>query len=85
MIYLYLFGTCFHFIYVFMIIGNNLALHFIGTSRNPVEKIGSYFLSFVKTTQIVRYQIPANREYKMFHCFRTQYLLIVHQTQKDIL
>lgn len=23
MIYLYLFGTCFHFIYVFMIIGNN--------------------------------------------------------------
>lgn len=22
MIYLYLFGTCFHFIYVFMIIGN---------------------------------------------------------------
>lgn len=25
MIYLYLFGTCFHFIYVFMIIGNNLS------------------------------------------------------------
>ena len=24
MIYLYLFGTCFHFIYVFMIIANNL-------------------------------------------------------------
>lgn len=24
MIYLYLFGTCFHFIYVFMIIGNEL-------------------------------------------------------------
>ena len=24
MIYLYLFGTCFHFIYVFMIIGNNM-------------------------------------------------------------
>ncbi len=24
MIYLYLFGTCFHFIYVFMIIGNNI-------------------------------------------------------------
>lgn len=23
MIYLYLFGTCFHFIYVFMIIGND--------------------------------------------------------------
>ena len=24
MIYLYLFGTCFHFIYVFMIIGNKI-------------------------------------------------------------
>lgn len=24
MIYLYLFGTCFHFIYVFMIIGNKM-------------------------------------------------------------
>lgn len=24
MIYLYLFGTCFHFIYVFMIIDNNV-------------------------------------------------------------
>lgn len=26
MIYLYLFGTCFHFIYVFMIIGNNVGI-----------------------------------------------------------
>lgn len=26
MIYLYLFGTCFHFIYVFMIIGNELQM-----------------------------------------------------------
>lgn len=26
MIYLYLFGTCFHFIYVFMIIGNKQEL-----------------------------------------------------------
>ena len=26
MIYLYLFGTCFHFIYVFMIIGNNISV-----------------------------------------------------------
>lgn len=30
MIYLYLFGTCFHFIYVFMIIGNNIL-----TNKNP--------------------------------------------------
>ncbi len=29
MIYLYLFGTCFHFIYVFMIIGNNRNQHVI--------------------------------------------------------
>ena len=28
MIYLYLFGTCFHFIYVFMIIENNLTVPF---------------------------------------------------------
>lgn len=27
MIYLYLFGTCFHFIYVFMIIGNNVIIY----------------------------------------------------------
>lgn len=27
MIYLYLFGTCFHFIYVFMIIGNKLSVY----------------------------------------------------------
>lgn len=26
MIYLYLFGTCFHFIYVFMIIGNKITI-----------------------------------------------------------
>lgn len=26
MIYLYLFGTCFHFIYVFMIIGNKIII-----------------------------------------------------------
>lgn len=28
MIYLYLFGTCFHFIYVFMIIGNNGRIYY---------------------------------------------------------
>ncbi len=27
MIYLYLFGTCFHFIYVFMIIGRYIEFH----------------------------------------------------------
>lgn len=29
MIYLYLFGTCFHFIYVFMIIGNKEKLYIL--------------------------------------------------------
>lgn len=29
MIYLYLFGTCFHFIYVFMIIGNKIKLSYL--------------------------------------------------------
>ncbi len=34
MIYLYLFGTCFHFIYVFMIIGNiNTIIRHIQTKK----------------------------------------------------
>lgn len=35
MIYLYLFGTCFHFIYVFMIIGNKLfaSNHYFSANR----------------------------------------------------
>lgn len=33
MIYLYLFGTCFHFIYVFMIIGNKQK-----TEKSPTTK-----------------------------------------------
>ena len=37
MIYLYLFGTCFHFIYVFMIIGKYMNGLFFGVSRD--EKI----------------------------------------------
>lgn len=32
MIYLYLFGTCFHFIYVFMIIGNKLKKRFFSNN-----------------------------------------------------
>ena len=32
MIYLYLFGTCFHFIYVFMIISNNI-------EATPIQEI----------------------------------------------
>lgn len=37
MIYLYLFGTCFHFIYVFMIIGT--ILYYRGNSQT--KKMGS--------------------------------------------
>ena len=33
MIYLYLFGTCFHFIYVFMIIGNNIVNNVVNIVR----------------------------------------------------
>ena len=36
MIYLYLFGTCFHFIYVFMIIGKNKHEK-LGTVYNPAH------------------------------------------------
>ena len=36
MIYLYLFGTCFHFIYVFMIIGNNTPPRtYAGSEHDP--------------------------------------------------
>ena len=34
MIYLYLFGTCFHFIYVFMIIGNYYSEYFKEKNSN---------------------------------------------------
>ena len=36
MIYLYLFGTCFHFIYVFMIIGNIIMMVWIWTNKMNV-------------------------------------------------
>lgn len=36
MIYLYLFGTCFHFIYVFMIIGNIPSL---ATAQRLLEQL----------------------------------------------
>ena len=44
MIYLYLFGTCFHFIYVFMIIGKNhkgaiLTINDRATSRVWIRKL----------------------------------------------
>lgn len=38
MIYLYLFGTCFHFIYVFMIIENIIRIVFYEERRNTKIK-----------------------------------------------
>lgn len=40
MIYLYLFGTCFHFIYVFMIIGNNFNSLFTINGYSPFSSKG---------------------------------------------
>lgn len=39
MIYLYLFGTCFHFIYVFMIIGNYFRPDYSGNGPSEGQKI----------------------------------------------
>jgi hypothetical protein len=48
MIYLYLFGTCFHFIYVFMIIGNyKTSVYSCGTGHEPIKCKG---LPFAETT-----------------------------------
>ena len=46
MIYLYLFGTCFHFIYVFMIIGK-----IITTLLFELLQRGEFFLSNSQTKQ----------------------------------
>ncbi len=48
MIYLYLFGTCFHFIYVFMIIGNKCV--YIHDAR-MIFMIWSFFGFSVKVIQ----------------------------------
>lgn len=49
MIYLYLFGTCFHFIYVFMIISNIPS----SVIRLPVLWMPVFFL-FVSDRRIIR-------------------------------
>ena len=65
MIYLYLFGTCFHFIYVFMIIGNYCML---GTVEQPNPVIMNIFsLQDLKSEKTftgwdfdVKWEIPSN-------------------------
>ena len=42
MIYLYLFGTCFHFIYVFMIIENNNTISDSSNIGSVGDSIGEY-------------------------------------------
>lgn len=47
MIYLYLFGTCFHFIYVFMIIGNYLKSRNISPEiSNLLERVLDYYAKY---------------------------------------
>lgn len=48
MIYLYLFGTCFHFIYVFMIIGNKDNLNDIRQFVRYMKAKKQYFNYFKK-------------------------------------
>ena len=44
MIYLYLFGTCFHFIYVFMIIDNNI--YILYKSAAVLNSFKTFLFSF---------------------------------------
>ena len=39
MIYLYLFGTCFHFIYVFMIIGKKTSSEVVGLENLTTSEL----------------------------------------------
>lgn len=44
MIYLYLFGTCFHFIYVFMIIGNKLTANITNIKNRNSFMFNSFII-----------------------------------------
>lgn len=49
MIYLYLFGTCFHFIYVFMIIGNNVQKYRkeLGLSQERLAELAGVHCTYI--------------------------------------
>ena len=55
MIYLYLFGTCFHFIYVFMIIGKKKEAHSLYTDYTPVHNIYCLNDNFLNYTFTIKY------------------------------
>lgn len=57
MIYLYLFGTCFHFIYVFMIIGNNVGF---GPGVKVLGKVTIGDNCFIAANAVVVKDMPAN-------------------------
>ena len=57
MIYLYLFGTCFHFIYVFMIIGNNV---WIGAQVCVLPGVTIGDNTIIGAGSVVTKSIPAN-------------------------
>ena len=67
MIYLYLFGTCFHFIYVFMIIGN------IIKSFNRLLLYPFYFFFYVQLSI----------SYEIFHSFSMYPQLSDRQKESD--
>lgn len=57
MIYLYLFGTCFHFIYVFMIIGNR----YTNDSNESNAEIEGISRCFARIENIKRQSLFTNR------------------------
>ena len=55
MIYLYLFGTCFHFIYVFMIIGKNV---WVGEKVTVLPGVHIGEGSIIGANSVVTHDIP---------------------------
>lgn len=74
MIYLYLFGTCFHFIYVFMIIGNNVIRDFVAPNQ-----LGWTTICLRDDGRNIHKQIPISHEMKPQYeisSFRELYKLV---------
>lgn len=84
MIYLYLFGTCFHFIYVFMIIGKyHLAV--VYTLQFPVIKFIHNFIN--KILPIIFFSITATfSETKItkIYCLADDFFQKLHCNKKNI-
>jgi len=58
MIYLYLFGTCFHFIYVFMIIGNEILFDGLAENFQHQKELRNY------VNKVVFHIIPPDNAFK---------------------